>query len=82
MSIRAKFKVQSIEIFSVDPANPSARVKLAPQYDQSIPEDRVFAKYTPSGSFEMLTTNPAVLEQLKPGAEFYVDLTPVGEATG
>lgn len=81
MSIRAKFKVTSVELFSVDPSNPSARVKMQPICDAKIPEDLLFMKYTPSGAFEMTVTNPKVLDQLKPGSEFYVDLTAVeGEA--
>lgn len=79
MSIRAKFKVVSVELFAAT-ISPSARVKLAPEYDHGIPEDQSFAKATPSGSFEMHTTNPAVLHLLQPGAEFYIDLTPVADA--
>lgn len=72
MAVRAKFQVQSITTYAWGPA---ATVELAPQYDNSIPEDRRFSKATPSGKFTMLIDNPAALEQLKPGKLFYIDLT-------
>ncbi len=76
-TIRAKFKVVSIIQHS---DNQSARtVKLAPYYDQSIPEDRRFAQTTPSGELSMYVTNPAALEQLELGKFFYLDFVPVEE---
>ncbi len=74
MTVRAKFQVVEV----TEHAHYSARtVKLMPRYDESIPEDRRFARATPSGEFTMFVDNPAALEQLKLGQDFYIDLTPV-----
>lgn len=75
MSVRAKFKVTSIESFDWNPN--TKKIKLTPQYDQSIPEDRRFAAATPSGEFWMNVDNPAAAEQLALGKTFYIDLTEV-----
>ena len=73
MSVRAKFRLQSIK----ENAGYSAKtLEFCPQYDTSIPEDQRFAKATPSGRFEMTVDNPAALEQLKLGDEYYFDITP------
>ena len=42
-------------------------------YDDSIPEDRRFAKATPSATFTMQVDNPAALEEFKIGKFYYVD---------
>lgn len=71
MSVRAKFTVQSITEYQYG----GKKVVLAPQYDESIPEDQRFAKATPGGEFSMFIDNPAALDQLKLGKAFYIDLT-------
>lgn len=53
-------------------------------YEQSGPnagvdEDNTFAKYSPSGRFELTCNNPALLGKLSPGEQYYVDFTPVPE---
>lgn len=73
MSVRAKFVVQSITEYQ----HGGKKITLAPQYDQSIPEDKRFCKATPSGEFWMQIDNPAAAEQLKLGKAFYIDLTEV-----
>lgn len=40
-------------------------------------ENEQFFKYTPSGDIRLSIVNPAVVEQLKVGAQYYVDFTPV-----
>lgn len=45
-------------------------------YDQSIPEDKLFFKYTPSGTFTMYVDNPPVVDALKLGDAYYFDITP------
>jgi len=73
--IRAKFRVLSV---TEDVYNAAARtIKLAPQYDQSIPEDRRFAQATPTGEMSIYVNNPAAVEELKIGKYFYLDFTPV-----
>lgn len=44
------------------------------------PENKAFFNATPSGSISMGVVNPAAAEQFKPGAEYYVDFTPVNSA--
>jgi len=74
MSVRAKFRLQSIK----ENAGYSAKtLEFWPQYDQSIPEDQRFSKATPSGRFEMTVDNPVALEQLQLGKDYYFDITPV-----
>jgi hypothetical protein len=77
MSIRCKFKVQSIKHFSADPEKPMAEVSLVAVCDNSIPENQAFTKWTPNGILTATILNPAAVDQLKPGTEFYLDLTPV-----
>lgn len=72
-TIRCKFTVSSVTTYQ----GGNRKVTLAPQYDQSIEEDRRFSKYTPSGSLEMLVDNPNVIDALQLGKTFYIDLTPV-----
>lgn len=75
MSVRAKFQVSSVKSYAW---NPNAKeITLTPQYDTSIPEDRRFAKATPSGTLTMTVDNPAASEQLELGKFFYIDFTPV-----
>lgn len=73
--IRAKFRVISV---TRDIYNAKARtIKLSPQYDQAIPEDRRFAEATPTGELTMYVNNPSVVEQFEVGRYFYLDFTPV-----
>jgi len=55
-------------------------MKLAPQYDMSIPEDRRFQKATPWGEINLHIDNPAAVDQLKIGKAFYIDMSPVEES--
>ncbi|MHB1273619.1 MAG: hypothetical protein ACYCZD_12795 [Rhodanobacter sp.] len=74
MSVRAKFKLMEVTVHSWD---PNARtLKFHAQYDTSIPEDQRFQEATPSGSFEMLCTNPAANAQFELGKNYYFDITP------
>lgn len=46
-------------------------------------EDNTYAKFSPSGEFQLQVMNPNLLGQFKPGEKYYVDFTPVpadGEA--
>ena len=71
MSVRAKFKVVSV----TETESGNKQVKLQPVTGGS-PENAAFFKWTPYGSIDMWTINPAAAEQFKPGVEFYVDFTP------
>lgn len=71
-SVRCKFKVDSVE-----PAEGEAvaTVRMSAVTTGSA-ENEAFWKYTPSGQLVFSTINLAAAEQLKPGAEFYIDITP------
>lgn len=73
MSVRAKFTVNSIEMFSGN----YGKVKLTAVHDTSTPENERFTKASPSGTLEMAIDNPPALNQFKPGQQFYVDFTPI-----
>lgn len=73
MSVRAKFKLESITSHAY---GDTKTVKFIAQYDTSIPEDQRFQKATPWGEFQMMIDNPVALEQLKLGEHYYFDITP------
>jgi hypothetical protein len=68
MSVRAKFRVQSVTDFG-----NVKQVKLVPVTDDGIPENERFHKYTPSGSLEMTIDNPPAADYFKPQHEYYLD---------
>ena len=70
MTVRAKFKVESVESNGAD----GGTVKLAPVMSGSA-ENESFFKWTPWGAIEIGTINEAALTQFEQGAEFYVDFT-------
>lgn len=76
MSVRGKFTVSSVTNLSA--TSTYVNVKLRAVYSNS-PEDNSYSAATPSGSIEMTITNPAAVEQLPIGAQFYVDFTAVTE---
>lgn len=45
--------------------------------DAGLDEDNTFAKFSPSGRFELTVNNPALVGTLEPGEQYYVDFTPV-----
>lgn len=56
----------------------SDQVKLSPVCGGSnSAEDNSYAKATPGGKLELTIDNPALKGVIKPGAMFYIDLTPV-----
>jgi len=71
MTVRAKFKVQSV----TESEGGLKSARLHPVTSGS-PENAEFYKWTPGGSIELSTMNPAAAEQFRPGREFYVDFTP------
>lgn len=72
MTVRAKLRVTSITDFG----NGLKKVRFEAQYDDSIPEDQKFEKYTPTAHAEFNITNPAALAQFEVGKTYYVDFTP------
>lgn len=75
--VRAKFKCISTTRTSHTPGQKDVPVtyRFQPMYDDTVPEDQRYAKYTPSGSLEMLVDNPGVEFEL--GRDYYLDFTPV-----
>ncbi len=69
MSVRAKFRVESVTKFE----NGNS-VKLTPVTSGS-EENESFFHYTPFGTIEIGTINEGAASQFTPGAEFYVDFT-------
>lgn len=76
--VRAKMKLAEIKSFASFEAK---ELIFRCQYDPSLPEDQRFSKYTPNGEFRMQVDNPAALEQLTLGGDYYVDFSPVPAAT-
>ena len=54
-------------------------IRLAAQYDPTIPEDKRFMEATPTGELKIFLNNPAVIGNIKLGEDYYVDLIPCGE---
>ena len=75
MSVRAKFKVDSVTRH----AGGSAEISMSPVTSGS-EENKAFWKYTPGGQLKMSCMNPEATEQFEPGTEFYVDFTPAPKA--
>lgn len=73
MSVRAKFQVSKVTSYPYG----GKEITLQPQYDDTIAEDRRYAKATPSGSITMLVDNPPAADYLGVGKYFYVDFTEV-----
>ena len=78
--MRAKVTLTEVNLFQ-----ESDRIKMVPVC-RSTPypsdgsdEDNTFAKFSPSGSFELTIANPALVGQFRPGQKYYVDFTPVEE---
>ena len=90
MSVRAKFKVDAIELInqpqSVKGADGSyvtvpgavTTLKLSPVYANGDPnhENSKFWKASPGGSLVLNCVNPEAVKQFEIGKEYYVDFTP------
>jgi hypothetical protein len=88
MSVRAKFRCQSVEMTSEKPVvqtryvgGESTEATVWPRtfrfqavYDMSVPEDQRYATATPYAELKMNVDNPAV--SFEPGQCYYVDFTP------
>lgn len=80
MAVRAKFYVsevkQSRSNYSGVEGEILTTIKLA-SVNATSEENKQFFRWTPAGSIDLGTVNPAVVEQMHIGDEFYVDFTPV-----
>lgn len=77
MTIRAKFKVQSITMQAHWQRDKGliGTVKLQPVSGDS-DENKAFYAATPGGSIDLSTINEDALKQFEIGREFYVDFIP------
>lgn len=74
MSVRCKLQLAEVTNYSW---GPGKKLKFQASYDETIPEDRRFAKASPSGTFEIHIDNPAALELFEVGKYYYFDAVPV-----
>jgi hypothetical protein len=74
--LRCKMKVNEVWISkNADGVVSSERVKLSAVYGNT-EENKDWAKWTPSASFEIYINNPTAMDKLAKGHEFFVDFTP------
>lgn len=77
---RAKMKVTEVTQFE-----GSERLRMQPVCKpggyppDGSDEDNTYAKWSPSGSFELSITNPALHGVFKPGKAYYIDIIEVEE---
>ena len=81
MIARCKFTVDKVVLTPYSNAPGEVEVTLAAEYDPNDSEDTQFSIYTPTGTMTFIVNNPNVVPEMVQGRVFYVDLTPVGEAT-
>lgn len=74
--VRAKFRCSSINP-APGVSDEARHVILEAQYDETLPEDQRYSKFTPSGKLEMVVDNPPALAQFTVGQTYYIDFTPV-----
>lgn len=70
MEVIAKFRLDSITEHYWN--RDTKTLKFSAVCDDGIEENKRFAKYTPSGSFEMACNNPAALVQFELGKFYYL----------
>lgn len=64
------------KMYKLRPLGNAQNIRLAAQYDPSIPEDQRFMEATPTGELKFYVSNPAVINGFQIGKNYYVDLTP------
>lgn len=75
---RCKFNIVSV----TDLGNNQRKIDMSAVCDSSIPEDRAFTKYTPSGTMSIMLTNPNVFGIFVAGTQVYIDITPCATVAG
>jgi len=75
MTTRCKFRLQSITYQAGTTGKALRFTAVSDSKDTSIPEDKAFTKYTPSGELTVTIDNPAVEPMLKVGEYYYLDLS-------
>lgn len=81
--MRAKVYVSGIEKYSVESESIkfSAISKNGAYPSDGSDEDNTYAKFSPMAHFNINIVNPALIGQFALGDKFYVDFTPVEDAT-
>lgn len=81
--MRAKVYVSGIEKYSNDSESIkfSAISKSGGYPSDGSDEDNTFAKFSPMAHFNITIANPALLGKFQLGQKFYVDFSPVEDAT-
>jgi hypothetical protein len=76
MSIRCKFYCSEVaKVAHYGGGNvDQERVKLI-AVTADTPENKAWSKWTPSGSFEVLITNPEAIGKIEVGKSYFIDLT-------
>lgn len=69
---RAKFTCNSVTQYS-STGEGSKRYEFGAVYDNGLPENKRFARYSPSGSISITVDNPAV--KFEVGKSYYIDFT-------
>lgn len=79
MIARCKFQVTNIlpAYSTTEPTSDAKRVVFETRYDNTVVEDRVLTKYTPSGRMDVIIDNPAVTGRLAVGDVVYIDITKI-----
>jgi hypothetical protein len=77
MTVRAKFKVDSIERSKYGSDAEIQNVKLSAVYggDKGSEENKKFWKYTPTGNISLGTINADAAAYFELGEEYYIDFT-------
>lgn len=81
--MRAKVYVSGIEKYGADTETIkfSAIGKNGTYPSDGSDEDNTYAKFSPMAHFNITIANPALVGQYHLGEKFYVDFTPVEDAT-
>lgn len=82
MSVRAKFKVQSIELTESyhQKGETLTTINMSPVFSNDPEsENHKFWHASPSGILKLGTINPEAAAQFELGKEYYLDFTPAGE---
>lgn len=72
--VRAKVQVQEVKQTNWQPNAREITARCV--HSSDIEEDKRFSEATPSGSITLFVNNPAAIEKLPLGKQFYVDFIP------
>lgn len=71
---RAKFRLSSVTSYSQN-GEGQKKYEFSAVYDDGTPENKRFAKYSPSGTLSILVDNPNVVFEI--GESYYLDFVKV-----